>query len=96
MTQLNQELPARARRKGRERAPSWRDALIEHQIEKWAEVREIGAQPRTHLSDKATYVLGDAIQWLAELPANSIHAVVTDPPYGVIEYDDKHLDCSPP
>lgn len=90
MTQLNQELPARARRKGRERAPSWRDALIEHQIEKWAEVREIGAQPRTHLSDKATYVLGDAIQWLAELPANSIHAVVTDPPYGVIEYDDKH------
>ena len=90
MTQLNQELPARARRKGHERAPSWRDALIEHQIEKWAEVREIGAQPRTHLSDKATYVLGDAIQWLAELPANSIHAVVTDPPYGVIEYGDKH------
>lgn len=90
MTQLNLELPARALRKGRERAPSWRDALIEHQIKKWEEVREIGAQPRTHLSDKATYVLGDAIQWLAELPANSIHAVVTDPPYGVIEYDDKH------
>jgi site-specific DNA-methyltransferase (adenine-specific) len=90
ISQLNYDLPARARRKGREHAPSWRDALIEYQAEKWAEIREIGAQPRTHLSDKATYILGDAIQWLVELPANSIHAVVTDPPYGVIEYDDKH------
>lgn len=90
MNQLNQDLPAKARSKGRERAPSWRGVLIQHQIEKWAEIRELGPQPRSHLSDKATYVLGDAIQWLAELPANSIHAVVTDPPYGVIEYDDKH------
>lgn len=90
MTQLNQVLPAKARLTGRDHVPSWRDALIDHQIEKWAEVREVGVQPRTHLSDNATYVLGDAIQWLAEVPPNSIHAVVTDPPYGVIEYDDKH------
>ena len=90
MTQLDQALPAKARRTGRDRATGWRDALIERQAETWAAVREVGAQPRTHLSDRATYVLGDTIQWLAELPPNSIHAVVTDPTYGVIEYEDKH------
>lgn len=90
MAQLNAGLSTRASRAGRDRIPSWRDALLEHQNEKWAELREVGTQPRTHLSPKATYVLGDAIQWLGELPPNSIHAVVTDPPYGVIEYDDKH------
>ena len=90
MTQLDQALPAKARRTGRDRATGWRDALIERQAETWAAVREVGAQPRTHLSDRATYVLGDTIQWLTELPPNSIHAVVTDPPYGVIEYEDKH------
>ena len=68
MTQLDQALPAKARRTGRDRATGWRDALIERQAETWAAVREVGSQPRTHLSDKATYVLGDAIQWLAELP----------------------------
>ena len=66
MTQLDQALPAKARRTGRDRATGWRDALIERQAETWAAVREVGAQPRTHLSDKATYVLGDTIQWLAE------------------------------
>lgn len=90
MAQLDQVLPAKACRTGRDSATGWRDALIERQAETWAAVREVGAQPRTHLSDRATYVLGDTIQWLAELPPNSIHAVVTDPPYGVIEYEDKH------
>ncbi|MBI2688760.1 MAG: hypothetical protein HYX27_20860 [Acidobacteria bacterium] len=38
---------------------------------------------------KATYILGDTIQWLADLAPDSIHAVVTDPPYGLREYEDK-------
>lgn len=29
---------------------------------------------------------GDGLDWLAEQPWNSIHAVVTDPPYGLVEY----------
>jgi site-specific DNA-methyltransferase (adenine-specific) len=41
------------------------------------------------LSIRATYVLSDCIQWLSDLPPSSIHAVVTDPPYGVIEYEKK-------
>ena len=31
-------------------------------------------------------VLGDAFDWLAIAEPNSLHAVVTDPPYGLVEY----------
>lgn len=34
-------------------------------------------------------VLADAIQWMAERDDNSLHAIVTDPPYGLLEYEDK-------
>src|SRR5207245_730767 len=37
-------------------------------------------------------VCGDAFQKLPELKPCSIHAVVTDPPYGLIEYTREHLD----
>lgn len=33
----------------------------------------------------------DAFDWLAGAQANSIHAVVTDPPYGLVEYTDEQL-----
>jgi len=33
----------------------------------------------------------DAFEWLATCADNSIHAVVTDPPYGLIEYTDEEL-----
>src|SRR5262249_8352481 len=33
----------------------------------------------------------DAFDWLRERDANSIHAVVTDPPYGLIEYSTHQL-----
>lgn len=33
----------------------------------------------------------DAFEWLARAPDNSIHAVVTDPPYGLVEYTEKEL-----
>jgi DNA modification methylase len=69
---------------------SWRAALIERQNERWLRVREHGGQRRRHLSEGATVVLADAIQWLGELPEHSIHAVVTDPPYGIVEYEAKN------
>ncbi|MCB1982771.1 MAG: site-specific DNA-methyltransferase [Rhodoferax sp.] len=40
----------------------------------------------------ATLVLADCIAWLDDQPANSVHAVVTDPPYGMVEYSDDELD----
>lgn len=33
----------------------------------------------------------DAFEWLDEAPENSLHAVVTDPPYGLVEYTEKEL-----
>lgn len=34
----------------------------------------------------------DCFDWLSRLPEDSLHAVVTDPPYGVREYDDHELE----
>jgi DNA modification methylase len=36
---------------------------------------------------KARIVLADCFDWMSQQPANSFHAVVTDPPYGLIEYN---------
>src|SRR6266850_7845822 len=33
----------------------------------------------------------DAFDWLQAAPMNSIHAIVTDPPYGLVEYSEKEL-----
>ncbi len=33
----------------------------------------------------------DAFEWLNSAPMNSMEAVVTDPPYGLVEYSDKEL-----
>jgi len=33
----------------------------------------------------------DAFEWLKAAPMNSVEAVVTDPPYGLVEYSDKEL-----
>jgi site-specific DNA-methyltransferase (adenine-specific) len=36
---------------------------------------------------RSRLVHADCFEWLGRVPANSIHAIVTDPPYGVKEYD---------
>lgn len=36
-------------------------------------------------------VQADALEWLADREPNSLHAVVTDPPYGLVEYGEKEL-----
>jgi site-specific DNA-methyltransferase (adenine-specific) len=33
----------------------------------------------------------DAFEWLEAAPANSVHAIVTDPPYGLVEYTESQL-----
>lgn len=37
-------------------------------------------------------IYADCFEWLSRLPENSLHAVVTDPPYGIREYDDHELE----
>lgn len=36
--------------------------------------------------------LADCFEWLVEQPLNSVHAVCTDPPYGVVEFSKKEID----
>jgi DNA modification methylase len=80
--------PTRIR--AREHDEIWMRELTRRQESIWATVRSLGTQKRHHLSDRATYVHSDVFRWIADVPANSIHAVVTDPPYGVVEYDEKN------
>lgn len=37
----------------------------------------------------ATLINGDCFTWLGQAPTNSIEAVVTDPPYGLLEYSEE-------
>jgi DNA modification methylase len=70
------------------RVPGWRYRLHEREAENWRTLRAIGDQPRYHISPSATYVLADALEFLATVPACSLQAIVTDPPYG-LEYEEK-------
>ena len=49
------------------------------------------SQLRTFRVGSATLVQQDCLSWLEEREVNSIHAVVTDPPYGLIEYSELEL-----
>ena len=80
--------PVSARTRGD--AADWMRELEKRAQMTWATVRSVGTEQRHHLSERATYICADVFKWVADLPAHSIHAVVTDPPYGIIEYDDKN------
>ncbi len=56
------------------------------------EASAVPQQPVPFRVGRASLYLGDCIDWLARQPANSIHAVVTDPPYGLLEYSDSEQE----
>lgn len=41
---------------------------------------------------RSVIIHADCFEWLSRAPENSIHAIVTDPPYGVKEYDFDQLE----
>lgn len=41
---------------------------------------------------RASLFLDDCNTWMDRQPSNSIHAVVTDPPYGLVEYSEQEQD----
>ncbi len=41
---------------------------------------------------RSLLVHADCFEWLGRIPENSLHAIVTDPPYGVKEYDFDQLE----
>jgi site-specific DNA-methyltransferase (adenine-specific) len=47
---------------------------------------------RTQAVGRSLLVHADCFEWMGRVPENSFHAVVTDPPYGVKEYDFEQLE----
>lgn len=47
---------------------------------------------RHHEIGQSTIILADCFEWLKRLPENTLHAIVTDPPYGVKEYEEDQLE----
>lgn len=86
-------IPDRALRlaKGISVGASWREQLQDTVDENWTRLVEHGDQLRCNLSDRAVYVLDEAIHWLSEAPASSVQAIVTDPPYSLVEYSRENL-----
>ncbi len=82
--------PDQAQSKHSSNGEAWIHELAKRLEDEWATVRDIGSHARHHLSQRATFVCADVFKWVADLPDNSIHAVVTDPPYGIVEYDEKN------
>lgn len=56
-----------------------------------AKVHQVRLSPPIQ-SGKAILQHADCFEWLPNAASNSIHAVVTDPPYGVLEYSQKELE----
>ena len=47
---------------------------------------------QSHKIGQSEIIHADCFEWYRKIPKNSIHAIVTDPPYGVKEYDFDQLD----
>jgi len=45
-----------------------------------------------HSFTKSIAIHADCFEWMAKVPQESVHAIVTDPPYGVKEYDPDQLE----
>lgn len=41
---------------------------------------------------KSLVVHANCLEWLSKVPHNTLHAIVTDPPYGLIEFDKDQLE----
>jgi len=50
-------------------------------------LKKLALDYTSHSVGNSLLVHADCLEWLSRIPENSIHAVVTDPPYGVKEYD---------
>ena len=47
---------------------------------------------RAEVFGQSTVVHADCLEWLKQRERNSVHAVVTDPPYGLVEYSPKEQE----
>ena len=69
----------------------WRDALRARQARAWEALRNVEG-PSAPVGAGGRLFHADALAWLEGIPAESLAAVVTDPPYGIVEYEARDLD----
>jgi len=50
-------------------------------------IEQLALDYEQHRVGRSLILHADCFEWLSRIPENSIHSVVTDPPYGVKEYD---------
>lgn len=60
--------------------------------QRWTALQTVGEYPVAAPTCRTVLVLADAMRWMAEAPEHSVQAIVTDPPYGLLEYEDKDHD----
>jgi site-specific DNA-methyltransferase (adenine-specific) len=54
-------------------------------------VKDFTLDYEAHQFGESLAVNADCFEWLSRLPESCLHAIVTDPPYGVKEYDADQL-----
>ena len=50
-------------------------------------ITELALDYRSERIGQSCILHADCLEWLSRIPENSVHAIVTDPPYGVKEYE---------
>ncbi len=50
-------------------------------------MQDIAFNFESKLIGRSRIIQADCFEWLGKVPENRFHAIVTDPPYGVKEYD---------
>lgn len=66
-----------------------------HSLEKYSNnnsLNHLTLEYPTERVGQSLLVHADCFEWLSGIPENSLHAIVTDPPYGVKEYDFEQLE----
>lgn len=65
------------------------EALRRTEADAWRILQRIEEEATTTPCQGVALVAADAFQWLARVPDDSLLGIVTDPPYGLIEYEQK-------
>lgn len=61
-------------------------------VEKFDAFERLTRGHRSEVVGRSRIVHADCLKWLTDVPESSLHAVVTDPPYGVKEYDLEQIE----
>src|SRR5947209_7449219 len=77
--------PLTCRRTNRSSGPSTGSASCLSSRDLPMAERRPGSEPRTDGVDAPRLLMGDCLALLSELPADSVDAVVTDPPYDLLQ-----------